>query len=67
MRQTMLLPIILLGVGALSCLAIKGRGGGQDRTAAPGVEAGQMAGTISSPGSSGSRGNSPGSSSGSAS
>src|SRR6516225_6221490 len=33
MRQTMLLPIILLGVGALSCLAIKGRGGGQDRTA----------------------------------
>jgi len=23
MRQTMLLPIILLGVGALSCLAIK--------------------------------------------
>jgi hypothetical protein len=25
MRQTMLLPIILLGVGALSCLAIKRR------------------------------------------
>jgi len=50
MRQTMLLPIVLLGVGALSCLAIKqGK-----RAAEPAeVEAGQMAGTISSPGSSG--------------
>jgi hypothetical protein len=64
MRQTMLLPIILLGVGAVSCLAIK-----QDKPApeAQSVEAGQMAGTISSPGSSGSLGNSPGSSPGPAS
>jgi hypothetical protein len=66
MRQTMLLPIILLGVGALSCLAIK-QGGGQDHTAAPGEDSGQMAGTISSPGSSGSVGQSPGSSPGTAS
>ena len=34
MRQTMLLPIILLGVGALSCLAIK-----QDKRAAEPAEA----------------------------
>jgi hypothetical protein len=56
MRQTMLLPIILLGVGALSCLAIK------ERKRAPepvGVAADQMAGTISSSGSSGTAG-SPG-------
>jgi MFS family permease len=63
MRQTMLLPIVLLGVGALSCLAIKqGRGRGQ--ATARGMEAGQMAGTISSPGSSG---HSPGSASGTSS
>jgi EmrB/QacA subfamily drug resistance transporter len=63
MRQTMLLPIILLGVGALSCLAIKqGK-----RVPEPAEAASQMAGTISSPGSSGSLGNSPGSSSGTAS
>jgi EmrB/QacA subfamily drug resistance transporter len=53
MRQTMLLPIILLGVGALSCLAIKeGK-----RAPEPGaVAVDQMAGTISSPGSSGTSG-----------
>src|SRR6516165_226542 len=63
MRQTMLLPIVLLGVGALSCLAIKeGK-----RAPEPAEQASQMAGTISSPGSSGSLGNSPGSSSGTAS
>ncbi|HYB17197.1 MAG TPA: MFS transporter, partial [Streptosporangiaceae bacterium] len=64
MRQTMLLPIILLGVGALSCLAIK------QGTRAPEpaeVEAGQMAGTISSPGSSGTFGPSPGSAPGASS
>jgi len=57
MRQTMLLPIILLGVGALSCLAIR-----QDKPAPEPAEvpAGQMAGTISSPGSSGTFGPSPG-------
>ena len=26
MRQTMMLPVVLLGIGALSCLAIKGGG-----------------------------------------
>jgi EmrB/QacA subfamily drug resistance transporter len=63
MRQTMLLPIILLAVGALSCLAIKeGK-----RAPEPAGQPGQMAGTISSPGSSGSLGNNPGSSSGTAS
>jgi len=60
MRQTMLLPIILLGVGALSCLAIK-QDGAAARATAQDVEPGQMAGTISSPGSSG---QSPGSTSG---
>jgi EmrB/QacA subfamily drug resistance transporter len=63
MRQTMVLPIILLGVGALSCLAIKQ----VKRAPEPAGQPGQMAGTISSPGSSGSVGNNPGSSSGTAS
>jgi hypothetical protein len=55
MRQTMLLPIILLGVGALSCLAIRER----RRAPEPAeVAADQMAGTISSPGSSGASGSS---------
>jgi len=59
----MVLPIILLGVGALSCLAIK-----QGKRAPEPAEAeSHMAGTISSPGSSGSLGNNPGSSSGTAS
>ena len=61
MRQTMVLPIILLGVGALSCLAIKQ---GQHAAEPAREQASQMAGTISSPGSSGSLGNNPGSSSG---
>jgi EmrB/QacA subfamily drug resistance transporter len=61
MRQTMLLPIILLGVGALSCLAIKEH----KRAPEPAqVAADQMAGTISAPGSSGTPG-SPGQSPGS--
>jgi MFS transporter len=55
MRQTMLLPIILLGVGALSCLAIKE---GKRAPEPAEVAAGQMAGTISSPGSSGTSGSS---------
>jgi EmrB/QacA subfamily drug resistance transporter len=63
MRQTMVLPIILLGVGALSCLAIRE----SKRAPEPAEQPGQMAGTISSPGSSGSLGNNPGSSSGTAS
>ena len=60
MRWTMVLPIAVLGLAAASCLAIK-RDARPDQATARGVEAGQMAGTISSPGSSG---QSPGSSSG---
>jgi hypothetical protein len=64
MRWTMVLPISVVVLAAASCFAIKGRGGGQDRSAASDADGSQMAGTISSPGSSGSLGNSPGSSSG---
>jgi EmrB/QacA subfamily drug resistance transporter len=52
MRATMVLPIAVVVLAAASCLAVK-RDVGQDRAAAPGRESGQMAGTISSPGSSG--------------
>ena len=65
MRWTMLMPIAVVVLAAASCFAIKNKPG-QDRPAA-GEQAGQMAGTISSPGSSGSLGNNPGSSSGTAS
>jgi MFS family permease len=62
MRWTMVMPIAVVALAAASCLAIR------NRTAAPadpaGADAGQMAGTISSPGSLGSSGQSPGSSSG---
>jgi MFS family permease len=61
----MLMPIAVVVLAAASCFAIKNKPG-QDRPAA-GEQAGQMAGTISSPGSSGSMGNNPGSSSGTAS
>ena len=64
MRWTMVMPIAVVALAAVSCLALRGKAGGQDRSAAPGAESGQMAGTISSPGSSG---HSPGSSSGTAS
>ncbi|MGH3237470.1 MAG: MFS transporter, partial [Streptosporangiaceae bacterium] len=64
MRWTMVMPIAVVALAAVSCLAIKGKAVGQGRTAAPGADSGQMAGTISSPGSSG---HSPGSSSGTAS
>ena len=60
MRWTIVLPIAVVVLAAISCLAIK-QDSGADRTTAPDVEAGQMAGTISSPGSSG---QSPGSASG---
>jgi len=66
MRQTMLMPIAVVLLAAASCFAIKNKRG-QDLVAAAGEQAGQMAGTISSPGSSGSLGNNPGSSSGPAS
>jgi EmrB/QacA subfamily drug resistance transporter len=59
MRWTMVMPIAVVALAAASCLLIRNRAAGQDRTAAE--EPGQMAGTISSPGSSG---QSPGSSSG---
>jgi len=66
MRWTMLMPIAVVLLAAASCFAIK-NASGQARSAAAGAESGQMAGTISSPGSSGSLGNNPGSSSGTAS
>jgi hypothetical protein len=59
------MPIAVVVLAAASCFAIKNKPG-QARPA-PGEQAGQMAGTISSPGSSGSLGNNPGSSSGTAS
>jgi EmrB/QacA subfamily drug resistance transporter len=67
MRWTMVLPIAVVVLAAVSCLAIRNKAGGQDRTAVVGADSGQMAGTISSSGSSGSVGQSPGSSSGTAS
>jgi EmrB/QacA subfamily drug resistance transporter len=62
MRWTMVLPIAVVLIAAASCLAIRNKAAGQDGSAA--AEDGQMAGTISSPGSPGSLGQSPGSSSG---
>jgi MFS family permease len=62
MRWTMVMPIAVVLIAAASCFAIKNKPAGQGR-AAP-EQDGQMAGTISSPGSSGSLGQSPGSSSG---
>ena len=67
MRWTMVMLIAVVALAAASCLAIKNKTGGQDRTAVAGADSGQMAGTISSSGSSGSAGQSPGSSSGTAS
>jgi EmrB/QacA subfamily drug resistance transporter len=59
MRWTMVLPIAVIALAAISCLAIK-TDRGPDQPAAQGEQAGQMAGTMSSPGSSGTWG-SPGS------
>jgi hypothetical protein len=66
MRWTMVLPIAVVVLAAISCLAIK-QERGADQSTAQGGQAGQMAGAISSPGSSGSIGNSPGSTSDTAS
>ncbi len=63
MRWTMVLPIAVVALAAVSCLAIRNKAAGQDQSAVP-ADAGQMAGTISS---SGSSGQSPGSASGTAS
>jgi len=60
-RWTMVMPIAVVVLAAASCLLVKNTVSGQDRTAEAAVEAGQMAGTISSPGSSGQN---PGSTSG---
>jgi EmrB/QacA subfamily drug resistance transporter len=60
MRWTLVLPIAMVALAAVSCLAIRNKTAGRDRSAVP-AEVGQMAGTISSPGSSG---QSPGSASG---
>jgi MFS family permease len=62
MRWTMIMPIAVVLIAAASCFAIRNKAAGQGRVAA--AQDGQMAGTISSPGSSGSLGQSPGSSSG---
>jgi hypothetical protein len=67
MRWTMVLPISVVALAAASCLALRSKAGGQDGATATDADSGQMAGTISSPGSSGSPGQSPGSSSGTAS
>jgi EmrB/QacA subfamily drug resistance transporter len=64
MRWTMVMPIAVVVLAAASCLAVKNTVSGQDRTAGAPAEAGQMAGSISSPGSSGQN---PGSASGAAS
>jgi EmrB/QacA subfamily drug resistance transporter len=61
MRWTMVMPIAMVILAAASCFAIKNNVRGQGGTAVPVEQAGQMAGTISSPGSSG---QSPGSWSG---
>ena len=61
MRWTMILPIAVVALAAVSCLAIRNQPAGQDHVAVAGAGPGQMAGTISSPGSSG---QSPGSASG---
>jgi EmrB/QacA subfamily drug resistance transporter len=60
MRWTMVLPIAVVGLAAASCVLIR-KDVGLARPQAPAEPAGQMAGTISSPGSSGQN---PGSSSG---
>jgi EmrB/QacA subfamily drug resistance transporter len=60
MRWTLVLPISVVALAAASCVLVK-RDVGPDRAAVPSEEPGQMAGTISSPGSSGQN---PGSSSG---
>jgi EmrB/QacA subfamily drug resistance transporter len=67
MRWTMILPIAVVALAAASCLALRGKAGGQGGATTADADSGQMAGTISSPGSSGSPGQSPGSSSGTAS
>jgi hypothetical protein len=61
MRWTMVMPIAVVILAAASCLLIRNQAAGQDGATADGAESGQMAGTISSPGSSG---QSPGSPSG---
>jgi len=61
MRWTMVMPIAVVALAAASCLAIRNRAAGQDQPAEAAADSGQMAGTISSPGSSG---HSPGSSAG---
>jgi MFS family permease len=70
MRWTMVMPIAVVALAAASCLAIRNRTAAPADPAGAGAGSGQMAGTISSPGSSGSLGSSdqsPGNSSGTAS
>jgi hypothetical protein len=69
MRWTMVLPIAVVALATASCLLLGNKASGQGPATAADAStgSGQMAGTISSPGSSGSLGQSPGSSSGTAS
>ena len=67
MRWTTVMPIAVVALAAVRCLDIRSKARGQDRTAAPGAESAQMAGTISSPGLSGSLRPSPGNPEGTAS
>ena len=60
MRWTMVMPIAVVFLAAVSCLALRSGVSGPAAPAAAEAQSGQMAGTISSPGSSG---QSPGSSS----
>jgi hypothetical protein len=64
MRWTMVMPIAVVALAAASCLLLRNKASGQGPATVTDAESGQMAGTISSPGSSGSVGQSPGSSSG---
>ena len=65
MRWTMLMPIAVVGLAAVSCLGIRRMTAGRPPAASPPAETGaQMTGATSSPGSSGSPGQSPASPSG---
>jgi hypothetical protein len=62
MRWTMILPIAVIALAAVSCLLLRNKPAAQDHgTAVAAAETSQMAGTMSSPGSSGQN---PGSASG---
>jgi EmrB/QacA subfamily drug resistance transporter len=59
MRWTMLMPIAVVGLAAVSCFAVRRVTAGRPPAAAPAGPGAQMTGATSSPGSSGSPGQSP--------